>query len=322
MLAVNGAFTLFVWNVSLASRRSAGSPPTGAGPGASSAPGIRAAGAPGQSLRQLGRAALPALLLRHPGDSRGRQARARASQSEPSTGSRSSPARSSIGSRHRDRDSRCASGCARSASTTAELAALDRVFAATEALKQIEQIAFAATQGLYDPEQAGIHLRWSAQSGLCQRADRQPGLQPAAAASVRGHRGTAGAGGPAHGRRAAAARARLQDWIWASSLGLPADGRPDRGGDPDPHPPCAAAGADACAPSPASWPRDATRPASVISTGWRNWRCSGIILDDMARAINADIDQREAVQQELEIGAPARRGGDPGQEPLPRQHEP
>jgi signal transduction histidine kinase/CheY-like chemotaxis protein len=33
-----------------------------------------------------------------------------------------------------------------------EFVALDKVFAATEAMKQVEQIAFAATQGLYDPK--------------------------------------------------------------------------------------------------------------------------------------------------------------------------
>jgi hypothetical protein len=33
----------------------------------------------------------------------------------------------------------------------AELAALEEVLAEADALKQIEQVAFAATQGLYDP---------------------------------------------------------------------------------------------------------------------------------------------------------------------------
>ena len=182
----------------------------------------------------------------------------------------------------------------------AELAALDRVLAANEALKQVEQIAFAATQGLYDPvkqefisdgqpnrvyarelidsrdyNRLRLHLSEAIEE-LLELVDRRTGDE------------------------LTAARGRLESWIWASGAGfllmvvlvglgirvltrhvlqpvqtlrlvagLLADGRYD------------------------------ARVGHLA--GVEELDVLGTILDGMAQAISADIEQREAIQRELEI---------------------
>ncbi len=180
-----------------------------------------------------------------------------------------------------------------------ELAALGRVFAANETLKEIEQIAFAATQGLYDPAARefisdGQPDRTFAIELISSREYNKARLRLSSAiealvALVDQRTGT----------ELERARTQLNNWILASSIALLviivfvgvgirviimrvlrpvmrlratagqiADGRYDvRLGD---------------------------------LGGVEELQVLGTILDDMARAISADIQQREAVQHELE----------------------
>ena len=181
----------------------------------------------------------------------------------------------------------------------AELATLDRVFAATESLKEIEQIAFAATQGLYDParqefisdgqpdhafarqlidsqdyNRRRLHLSEAIEE-LLRQVDRRTGDEL---------------------RRA---RAHLQDWIRVSSLGL-------------------LLMAVLIGVELRLLTRHVLRPVQRLRAvagrlaeghyavrvghldGVDELKVLGVILDDMACAIDADIHHREQVQQELE----------------------
>ncbi|TCT19813.1 ATP-binding protein [Thiobaca trueperi] len=180
-----------------------------------------------------------------------------------------------------------------------ELATLDKMLAATEALKQIEQIAFAATQGLYDPKRREfisdgqpdhafarhlidsqdynrrrLHLSETIEELLAQ-VDQRTGDEL---------------------RRA---RAQLQNWILVSSLGLLLMALLIGG---ELH----------------ILTRHVLRPVQRLRTvagqlaegryegrvghlrGVDELKVLGAILDDMACAIDADIHRREQVQQELE----------------------
>ncbi|MBK1693476.1 hypothetical protein CKO09_01810 [Chromatium weissei] len=182
---------------------------------------------------------------------------------------------------------------------TQELAALDAVFAATEALKEREQIAFAATQGLYDPKtqtfvSEGQPNREFARQLLSSRDYNQRWLRLSESIDLLlkqvDQRTNA---------ELQQVRARLQDWILASILGLivmtvmilieihvlsrhvllPV--------------------------------RKLRLIAGRLAQGQYNARVGqvqgveeltmlGTILDNMARAIATDIGHHEAVQQELE----------------------
>ena len=184
--------------------------------------------------------------------------------------------------------------------STGELEALGKVFAATEAVKRIEQIAFAATQGLYDPvtqefvsdgrpdrdyaRQLIGSLVYNRQrlyiteaiEDLVRLVDRRTGDEL-------DH-----------------ARSRLSDWIWASILGFLVM--------------IALVGIEI-----RSLTRQVLQPIRTLGSvterlaaghyGVRVGRLDGVaelaalggILDDMAEAIAADITRHESIQHELEL---------------------
>ncbi|MBK1641834.1 hybrid sensor histidine kinase/response regulator [Chromatium okenii] len=181
----------------------------------------------------------------------------------------------------------------------AELAALDAVFTATEALKELEQIAFAATQGLYDPKTNSFvsdgepDLNFARQR-ISSREYNQRRLRLSETIDVLLERVD---------QRTTTdlqhARARLQDWILASILGL-----------------TLMTGLilieirilsrHVLAPV-----RQLRLVAGQLSQGQYHVRVGrlagveelimlGTTLDDMAQAVASDIHHRETVQQELE----------------------
>ena len=181
----------------------------------------------------------------------------------------------------------------------AELEVLDQALAASEALKELEQIAFAATQGLYDPLKREFvsdgtpnrayareridsrdyqRLRWALSQSietLLTRVDRRTGIE------------------------LAEARARLQSWIWASGLWfllmipLVAIGlhvlngyvlRPV---------------ARLRATAGQLVERDYGARVGTLD-GVEELEVLGSTLDEMARAVESDIEQRKGAQRELE----------------------
>ncbi|MBK1718843.1 hybrid sensor histidine kinase/response regulator [Thiocystis violacea] len=181
----------------------------------------------------------------------------------------------------------------------AELAALERVLEANEALKEVDQIAFAATQGLYDPTSQefvsdGRPNRVYARELIDSRDYNRLRLrlseaieEPLTLVDQR------------TGAELMSARGRLQAWIWASALGFLLMVL------------LVGVGIRALA-------RNVLRPverlrsaAGLLAEGRYDARAGrldgveelevlGAILDDMAKAVAADIEQREAVQRELE----------------------
>ncbi len=180
-----------------------------------------------------------------------------------------------------------------------ELAALDRAFKATEALKQIEQIAFAATQGLYDPVTRefisdGQPNQAFAREVITSRDYNHRRLRLSEAIET-----LMELVDQRTNDELLRARARLQDWILASILGLVVM--------------ALLIGVEIRVLS-----RHVLRPVQQLRAvagrlaeghyearighpdGVEELAVLGGILDDMARAIAADIDQRETVRQELE----------------------
>jgi two-component system, sensor histidine kinase and response regulator len=181
----------------------------------------------------------------------------------------------------------------------AELEALDHILTVSEALKEFEQIAFAATQGLYDPLQHDFvsdgtpnrtyareridsrdyqRLRWNLSQSietLLTRLDRRTGAE---LAEARGH---------------------LQAWIWASGLWFLL------------MIPLLAIGfhvLNAYVLRPVGRLR-ATAGQLVerdygvrvgVLDGVEELEVLGSTLDEMARAVESDIEQRKSTQRELE----------------------
>ncbi|MBV5310046.1 hybrid sensor histidine kinase/response regulator [Chromatium okenii] len=180
-----------------------------------------------------------------------------------------------------------------------ELAALEAVFVATEALKEVEQIAFAATQGLYDQKTQtfvsdGQPDREFARQLISSRDYNQRRLRLSESIDFLLKRVDERTNAELQ-----QVRARLQDWILASILGLIVMivvilieihvlSR---------H---------------VLWPvRKLRLIAGRLAEGQYKARVGamhgveeltmlGTILDDMARAIASDIGRHETVQQELE----------------------
>ncbi|MBK5963493.1 hybrid sensor histidine kinase/response regulator [Thiocystis minor] len=183
--------------------------------------------------------------------------------------------------------------------SAAELDALEHAFAATEALKEIEQIAFAATQGLYDPAlrdfvSDGQPNPAYARQVIASRDYNQRRLRLSEAIEALLERVD-----QRTSDELLRARSRLQDWILASILGF-------------------LIMTTLIAVEIRILTRHVLRPlqqllaiAGRLAEGHYDARVGkvggveelavlGGTLDEMARAIAADIHQREAVQQELE----------------------
>ncbi len=179
-----------------------------------------------------------------------------------------------------------------------ELAALDQVFAATEALKQIEQIAFAATQGLYDPATRefvsdGQPNQELARTLISSRDYNQQRLRLSETIDA-----LIGQVDQRTAHELDRARARLQDWILISLLGV-------------------LVMAALITVELRVLNRHVLRPVQQLRTiagrlaqghyarsgqlhGVEELSVLGSILDNMAEAIATDIAHRELVQQELE----------------------
>nr|WP_207168385.1 hybrid sensor histidine kinase/response regulator [Thiocystis violacea] len=180
-----------------------------------------------------------------------------------------------------------------------ELAALGQVFAANEALKDVEQIAFAATQGLYDPvarefvsdgepDRAFARALIDSRDYYTRRLRLSEAIESLVALVDQ-----------RTGAELTRARARLQDWIWASGIGLLLMFL------------LVGIGISVIMSHVLRPMRSLRNTAGQLAEGRydaRVGRLGGVeelkvlggILDDMARAIAADIRQREAVRQELE----------------------
>jgi two-component system, sensor histidine kinase and response regulator len=181
----------------------------------------------------------------------------------------------------------------------AELEALDAVFVATEALKEIEQIAFAATQGLYDPKtqtfvsDGAPDLNFARQF-ISSRDYNQRRLRLSETIDILLEQVD-----KRTNTELLHARDRLQDWILASILGL-----------------ILMTGLILIEIRTLS--RHVLAPvrllrqvAGQLTQGEYHTRVGqlrgveelvmlGTTLDDMARAVASDINHREIVQQELE----------------------
>ncbi|NEX21939.1 response regulator [Thiorhodococcus mannitoliphagus] len=182
---------------------------------------------------------------------------------------------------------------------TAELAALNAVLAANESLKQLEQVAFAATQGLYDPLTERFVSDGEPDRGFALQLINSQTYNQAWLRLSESIETLLDLVDARTGAELTHARARLQDWIWASSIGFllmivfvgfgiriiathvlqPVKGLRTAAGQ-------LAEG------------RYDARAGDL--GGVEELQVLAAILDDMAHAISADIQHREAVQAELE----------------------
>ncbi|NEV63862.1 hybrid sensor histidine kinase/response regulator [Thiorhodococcus minor] len=180
-----------------------------------------------------------------------------------------------------------------------ELEALNAVLAANESLKELEQIAFAATQGLYDPKAKSFVSDGEPDPAFALELINGQTYNKAWLRLSEAIESLLTLVDARTGDELAHARARLQDWIWASSIGFllmivfvgfgiriiathvlrPVKGLRTTAG------------------QLAEGHYDA-RAGNL--GGVEELRVLAAILDDMARAISADIRHREAVQAELE----------------------
>ncbi|EGV28457.1 multi-sensor hybrid histidine kinase [Thiorhodococcus drewsii AZ1] len=180
-----------------------------------------------------------------------------------------------------------------------ELTALEQVFAANEALKQIEQIAFAATQGLYDPKTRafvsdGVPNRTFARELINSRTYNRRRLQLSESIEE-----LMALVDQRTGAELLSARSHMRDWIIASVVGflamivLSAIGL---------------LGLNRYVLRPVQQLRSVAgelaegRYETRVGTmgGVEELEVLGRILDEMARAMSADLNQREAVQHALE----------------------
>ncbi len=181
----------------------------------------------------------------------------------------------------------------------AELEALERVLAEAEALKALEQVAFAATQGLYDPATGSFvsegvphpELAVGLVHGRDYDARRAQGAIAVAELKQRVDRRTSA--------DVAEARAHLHDWIMAAIVGMVATALLVLRGFRTVHQRVLRPIGEMCAATGrlARGEYDA-RIAEVA--GVEEIRTLRETLNSMARAIERDIHEREAIGRELE----------------------